>query len=477
MMGDTFHVLTVGWSPTVIERLFRRVSAVQRIRFSHIPYTAQGLSNAGAVKFSIREHRRRSMPQPDPGLLASLETPGLPSIRTMIVGDDVVRRTGEERALSYATYLATSFQRVFAEYRPDAILGGFDGLHSGIGLAVARQLGMPWFALHFCVIPAGLSGLCRGLTPADAVPVWRWDDNELRDLAARTLAQFESHSLTAPAYRSANSRTDVIKRLPQHVDTVMAAAASAVRRRRDPFTEYHPQHMCRQWLRKRTNLMRLPGSLITEPPASPFVLFGLHRQPESSIDVWAPFFSDQLRVVADIARATPPTHQVVVKLHKSDADNYSRRQLDRFAELPGVRLASPFAQSRAFVERADLVFAVQGTLALEAGLLRKPVLMFGDSQLVRLPTVKLIQRLQDLPAQVRQQLSEPPASRDAAIAGFADYLRNFAPGCYNDWDAELAPGDLENMGRLFGALRDFVTHGSPLPSQNAGGTALARTRH
>ena len=39
-------------------------------------------------------------------------------------------------------------------------------------------------------------------------------------------------------------------------------------------------------------------------------------------------FSNQMRVIGLLSRSMPPTHTLLVKLHKSDVGNYSREQLE-----------------------------------------------------------------------------------------------------------------------------------------------------
>jgi hypothetical protein len=404
-------------------------------------------------RFTIRDANRK-IPQPNRDLLAELDGAGATTVHAMIMADDVVAHLDYEQALGYATLLAERFRQVYEQVRPRVIIGGFDGLHSGISFAVARRLGIPWFAMHFTVIPKGYTTFCAGLTPTDAVRTWNWSVRQLQDLASRTLTDFEARSLTAPAYLSANTSTEIAARLPSHVSTLASTLGRRLSGAFDPCTERPPLKMCREYVRKRTNLFRLPATLLTNPPERPFIFYGLHRQPESSVDVWAPFASNQLAVVEAIARATPPTHQILIKLHKSDADNYSPGQLRQFSKLPGVSLVSPFASSRQFLERADLVAVIQGTLALEAALLRKPVVIFGSSLVTRLPGVVRAQRMDDLPALIRSQLSAPVPSREAVISGFADYLGMFGPGCHNDWESPVTPADIDNMSMLFSALRE-----------------------
>jgi hypothetical protein len=61
------------------------------------------------------------------------------------------------------------------------------------------------------------------------------------------------------------------------------------------------------------------------------------------------------------ARSIPPTHKLMVKIHKSDATNYSREQLNRMRSFPGVELVAPSAD-REIVAYTDLFSALSGIL-------------------------------------------------------------------------------------------------------------------
>ena len=155
-------------------------------------------------------------------------------------------------------------------------------------------------------------------------------------------------------------------------------------------------------------------------------------QPESSIDVWAPFFSDQIWVVQLLSRSIPPSHQLLVKIHMSDLTNFSGEQYERMQALPGVKLVRPFVDSRPFIDKADLVVSIQGTMGLEAALLGKPVIMLGDSPVTMFPSASRIGKVQDLPMLIRKKLLEPPPTRQEIVQAYASYLSPFAPASHND---------------------------------------------
>lgn len=460
--SSLFHILTVGMGFDIIYRLWDRILSVSNFRFSHIIDPSIDkivLSKHHVISscYCVRDDIRMKMPLPDRGSLAALEHPEVPTIHNMIMSDRVVKKLNYTDALSYATYLENRFTYLFRQIDPSIIIGGYDGLHSGIALAVARKLNIPWFALDFTTIPKGLTGFRMGMTSDTSFSVQTISAEKLRNLAERTLHEFETQQLIIPAYISANNISMIIKRMPRHVRDSYQAVVCEIKHRFDKFTRYSARHLASEYFRKRMNMLFLPTKWFCDkPPAAPYIFIGLHMQPESSIDVWAPFFSDQFNVIEAISRSTPPTHQLLVKLHKSDADNYSRRQLDRLRRLPGVKLVSPFAQSRTFIEKASVVMAIQGNIALEAAILGRPVLVFGDTKFMDLPSVTRVNRVTDLPEQIRNKLSEEPPEREAIICGLMSYLSRYAPGCYNNWDVMPSTSEINDIAKLFIALQDYV---------------------
>lgn len=207
-------------------------------------------------------------------------------------------------------------------------------------------------------------------------------------------------------------------------------------------------------------------ALLRAPPAGGFALFGLHMQPEASVDVWAPFFSNQIRVVELMSRSLPPTHKLLVKLHQSDVTNYAPEYLAELAKFPGVELVSPYAITREFVERADLVFSIQGTMGQEAALLGKPVIMFGNILAGLFPTASMAGKTTDLPALVRAKLAASPPSRSDVIDALARFLVPFYPASDNDWRRTPDDAGINGFVSLFNLLDDHLHQSALLQTAN-----------
>lgn len=460
-----FRVMSVGWGAKLIRDMLDRIEQRTNFRFAHAivtPRDARDLGDRGSRGPAVHmwpSPGERSI-DVDAGLLASLERAGVPTIHNMITSDRIVRYLDQQDALAWATFLARGLEAAYLRFKPDAVLGGFDSVHGGIGLAVARRMGIPWVAMHFTTLPPGLLCFCHGLTPDTEITTSAPDPVTLRALAETTLVEFERRTLKAQMYLSANSLRMVLQRLPRHLAALTDILAGRASGRYNRFTDYSPGQVARQYVRKRTNLLFQPSHwLRTAPPSSPFVFFGLHMQPESSIDVWAPFYANQIATIETIARALPPDLRLLVKLHRSDADAYSRGELQVMRRLPGVELVAPSANSREFLERASLVVAIQGTMGLEAAMLRKPVLLLGESSLSKLPGVRRVGVHTDLPQLIRDMRVATPPDREAVIRGLMAFLSPYSPGCYNNWELRLSEAVIENFILQFRKLREYIASG------------------
>jgi hypothetical protein len=454
---SAFHILTAGYDSYLIGRLWNRVQEASGFTFSHLlhPWVSREelAAKTSPAWHPLRESLRAEMPAPDTAYLASLERPGVPTIHNMIMGDARLRPLPYPESLAYASHMARRMKELFSQIKPSVIVSGFDGFHSSMAMAVARSLDIPFFTISFTSIPTGLTGFGTGMNTATVFSVRRIPDGALHSLAEQTLSEFESLRLVAPTIQTEVDLATIVGRFPRRVRSLYRASVL----RSDKFTRPSIGESIYDYVRRRWNLVRLPRKwLIDTPPDSPYMFIGLHMQPEMAIDVWAPFYSDQFHVIETIARSMPPTHRLMVKLHKIDADNYSRAELERLRRLPGVQLVSPFASSRAFLEKAALVFSIEGTITLEAAMLGRPVLAFGETKYAEMPSVSMVKRVTDLPEQIRSKLSEPPPARESIVRGLMGYLGCYAPGIYNDWDVLPPDHGIKNLSMLFDALRDFV---------------------
>ena len=457
-----FNITSIGWGSGLIENMLDRIQHRSKIRFTHIVLTdfdARILNKKSyrSDVIPIRKVRGDPLPPPDLDLLASLEVAGVPTIHNMILSDRIVCNLPNSVALSYATLLAQRIRDILKVKKPDVVIGGFDSLHAGIGLAVCRSLNIPWVVMSFTTIPVGYLAFCDQLCPDNTLKILRPLSESLKHEATEALVAFESRRSQTPAYVSAHSVGIMLERLPKHFSEAIRRIIMSFNGSSDRFTTPSLLKVCSQYLRKRRNTFLFPNKwFVRKPPAARFALFALHMQPESSIDVWAPFFSDQFHLIQQIVRAIPPNMRLLVKMHISDADNYSRTQLRQLSQLPNVQLVHPASSTRDLINQADLIIGVQGTICLESALLGKPVLMFGESPYLHFPSVERIGRITDLPMQIRAVIAKPKPGREEILAAYVQYLARYMPAGYNDWTKSLNDEDIARYASCFERLKDHI---------------------
>ena len=460
-----FHILTVGNVPQLVRDLWNRIAERGGYWISHIAHPSyDGRSWPATLRthevYFFRDDIRTPIPPADREFLASLEQDDVPTIHNMIMSDRVVSKLPYDEALGYADLLAKRLFVLYEAIKPTVVIGSFDALHGSMALAVARRMGIPWYAPHFTALPSGQAALASNLTPASPVLFDPHREEELRAEADELLSAFENRKIAAAAYipPSLFSVSFIFGQIPAQLGAFFRVLRRRRLKRFLKYTDYRNSYLVTglvgEALRLRKNLWLLNRrQLLRQPPQHRFAFFGLHMQPESSIDVFAHFFSNQERVIELIARSLPPTHSLLIKLHKSDTPNYSAASLARYSRFPGVELVSAHADTFAFIKQADLVFTIQGTIGLEAALLGKPVITFGDSPTKLFPSVSTIGKTIDLPTLVRQKLADPPPHRTAIVAAFAAYLAPFYPAAHNDWTIKPTDAQIQDFVKLFELLR------------------------
>ena len=110
-----------------------------------------------------------------------------------------------------------------------------------------------------------------------------------------------------------------------------------------------------------------------------FIYYPLHYTPEATINIPAPFFVDQLRVIDAVRFGMPSDHVLVIKEHKSMAGIRPTSFYKQAKNRPGVILAHYSLPAKEIIPRSSLTVSVTGTSCLEAMLYGKPSMHLGHA--------------------------------------------------------------------------------------------------
>jgi hypothetical protein len=137
-----------------------------------------------------------------------------------------------------------------------------------------------------------------------------------------------------------------------------------------------------------------------------YVFFPLHTEPEVSLLVYGRPFLNQIEVIRQIAISLPIDVHMVVKEHPWMVGKRKYSSYAKLLNIPRVHLAPPEMAARDLIEKSALVTVITGSTGLEAAILRKPVITFGDCAFNALPLtmVRRCHDLRELPSLVRTML-------------------------------------------------------------------------
>lgn len=137
-----------------------------------------------------------------------------------------------------------------------------------------------------------------------------------------------------------------------------------------------------------------------------FVFFPLQVEPERTVGFDAPYYSDQLNVIKNVARSLPVDMKLYVKEH-FNMKFRSWRKIQFYKEilnLPNVQLIHPLVDPNEILEKCMMVITINSTAGLEAAFHGKPSIIFSDTTYSDLSSVIKIKRLDDLPIIINKAL-------------------------------------------------------------------------
>jgi hypothetical protein len=137
-----------------------------------------------------------------------------------------------------------------------------------------------------------------------------------------------------------------------------------------------------------------------------FIYFPLHVQPERNIDIDAPYYSNQLVVIENIARSLPIQYKLYVKEHNSmKFRNWRQKSFyNSVLNLPNVKLIHPLSNPLEIIKNCSLVITIAGSTGLEAAFYEKPTIVLADVSYSNLSCIKKIKNFEELPDAIKESL-------------------------------------------------------------------------
>lgn len=319
-------------------------------------------------------------------LLEEFET-----LNVMVSADRIIRQYPFERVITILAGVCRFWEELFQELRPDAIVGEVACASEWIAWSLARRLNIQYLIPYPGPLPKRFYFV---RSPGGG---WNVAETLYREAKERGLSAEESRMAEefVVTFRSQRIRSEIHApafRSPATID--LTAVKSVIQRARripfrvrtyleDSYFEVGSYNGTPPWEPVLKDLLRIVKHLASETIFEKQVLpgkniyFPLHVQPEFTIDVRAPFFTNQLALIENIAKSAPAGYRLIVKDHPGMRGYRPLAYYRQLKKLYNVQLVSPTLDSHEIIQNSDAALTIVGTTALEGILYEKPVVAFG----------------------------------------------------------------------------------------------------
>ncbi|WP_268544138.1 hypothetical protein [Candidatus Nitrosotenuis cloacae] len=130
-----------------------------------------------------------------------------------------------------------------------------------------------------------------------------------------------------------------------------------------------------------------------------FIYLPLHQEPERSLLLDAPFYTNQIETIRNVSKAIPIEYTLYVKEHPTQGKARGWRPISEYKEImaiPNVKMIHHSIPSDELIQKSSLVISVGGTASFEAAFYEKPSIMFADLGYAILPSIFKIKSFDDL---------------------------------------------------------------------------------
>ncbi len=160
-----------------------------------------------------------------------------------------------------------------------------------------------------------------------------------------------------------------------------------------------------------------------------FIYFPLHVEPERSLLLVAPFHTNQIEIITQIAKALPIGFKLYVKEHvgMSIYGWRERSYYQKILSLPNVCLIHPSVNSIDLLKKCSLVITIGGTTGVEAAFHLKPTVVFADVGYSMLSSIYRLRNVEELPQVINKMISMKVET--TSLECYLDHVENNSFNC------------------------------------------------
>ncbi|WP_243388196.1 hypothetical protein [Bacillus kexueae] len=316
------------------------------------------------------------------------------NLTSIVLMDRILRNMNGEYALRYLSSIGNIIKSFLIKKDIEVVFGEATAAHEVLTSVICDTLGKQFFNPFTVRIPSNRFAFFKGPFQSE---IYQFKDREINSNKLESIIKETIDSVVLynqkPDYFYLNNKIPKVdlslikKMIVKFIETINEAKydQSVKPLKYQLFTEMKYLQPIRY---KISNFMSV---FETADYSQEYVLYTLHKQPEASIDVLGYINSNQLELVRNIALNLPNNIKLYVKEHSNCLGERSLSFYRQLKKIPNVKLIDPFEDTRKLIERSSLVLTVSGTVALEAGIIKKRAVTFSKMYFNELNNVEFVE--------------------------------------------------------------------------------------
>ena len=159
-------------------------------------------------------------------------------------------------------------------------------------------------------------------------------------------------------------------------------------------------------LKKRYRSFFINNNFTRDLGDEKFIFFPLIVEPERSLLIEAPFYTNLIELITHIVKSLPIGYKLYVKEHPgmSTRDWRPVSFYKQIMSLPNVKMIHPIIPSAEILQKCSLVITIGSTAGFEAAFYGKNTITFVNTIYSILKSVLLLKDIHDLPKSIRKSL-------------------------------------------------------------------------
>lgn len=395
--------------------------------------------------------------------LKAIEDAGKITIAQMTDMDRFMKAADPNKTLDFmACYL--SILHDFAKAKQIDLFSSWRDTAIQVGaFCVGEYLSIPFVVPTRMRIPSERFGFCEGLSTYNFI----FGLNENSEKATITYAdevvsQVVNKKSKPPIGIVKDGLLSKVKLLPENTRAFFGEMKKKQFDRGNMMTTHSLRHLISLYFTKLYWGLRY--SRLVKPSSgaelkNPYILYLIHQQPESSVDVEAAAYSNQLETIKMFSRAIPYGYQLAVKVHVVSSDSQPPIFYKTISNLPNTVLLHHSVDALDAIRNADLLLGLTGTFCFEGALLGKRSITLAKNHFNHFSGSVHCDDPTKLPALMREALQENEKNRNFKDQNLEMLKKLFATTFdgevsrnYGSNPSRLNEMDLKNLIDAYGAL-------------------------